>query len=138
MFNHSVGTEFEETWNRLFSSLKGIPGFDDDNRVTVVDQEKSIDTTCHNHMEYAHLFLDPIHVKNNMACAIVENTSGISIYDKAVHEPSQTIFNYIKRQFGQRTSNYLSKFPDCEFYRAFSRFQDRLPSSKGAESDLYA
>lgn len=40
LFYLSVSTECQETWTTVFAALKGIPGFDVDGRVAVVDQDK--------------------------------------------------------------------------------------------------
>lgn len=63
MFAHHIGSECNETWSKIFQYCKEIEGFDTSERVTIVEQEKSIDSALKNVMENALIFLDPLHVK---------------------------------------------------------------------------
>lgn len=122
-----------------FSTLKSISGFHYEGRVTGVDKQKSIDTTYRSNINPAHLFLEPIDVKHSMAPAVgAEKSAGVSLYYKAVHAPIQSLVKSVKRQFGTSTSTYLPKFPDLELYRALFRLEDRMTSSQGTKSQMYA
>ena len=103
LFAHSVGTECEETWTIVFSKLKAVPGFDVPGRVTIVDQEKSIDTSFSNVMQHACLFLDPLHVKKNMAVYVGrERATALLKYSRAVRAPSTATVAAIKREYGEK------------------------------------
>lgn len=90
-------------------------------------------------MEKEKLFLDPLHVKKNMSCAIgAERPTGIVVYDRAVHVPSRGIMDVIKQKYGPKTRAYLGKLADEELYSSCSLLQDFVTSSKGTESEMYA
>ena len=136
---HTVGTESEESWTMVFTNLKRVPEFDFQGGVTIADQEKSIDCSFENVMEYAKLFLDPLHVKKNMLKALgKEKAAGIAQYERAVHAPSRSAVDAVKRTYGQKTAQYLSRFPDTALYRAYAGLQDLATSSQGAESQMGA
>lgn len=60
----------------------------------MVDQEKAIETAYRNHLEYAHLFLDPIDAKKNIAFSVgAEKTEGIEVYYKEFKASRKTIVN---------------------------------------------
>ena len=67
LFALTVATESEESWTIVFRNLKNVSGFDVKGRVTIVDQERSIDCSFEKTMENAKLCLDPLRVKKNMA-----------------------------------------------------------------------
>ena len=92
LFFHSVGVESEETWLTVFKALKDIPGYDVEGRITIVDQEKSIDSTYRSTMQHAKLFLDMLHVKKNMSKTLgAERAAGILKYENAVRAPSRCL-----------------------------------------------
>lgn len=63
LFAHHVGSECGDIWRTVFKAMKCIDGFDVPDRVTVVDQEKSIDAEYKTVFEHAKHFLDVLHVK---------------------------------------------------------------------------
>lgn len=46
-FAHFIGTESEDTWLQVVQAVKKIDGFDVEGRVTIFDQDKSIDKAYH-------------------------------------------------------------------------------------------
>lgn len=139
LFYHSVGTECDEAWGRVFGMLKKVDGFDVPGRVTIVDQEKSIDCAYRREMEHASLFLDALHVKKNMSPLLGSNrAAGVSLYERALYAPSKAEVDSIKEQYGLKQSTYLSRFRDSELYRAYSPLQDLITTSQGAESQMSA
>lgn len=123
----------------MFTALKQIPGFDRDGRVTIVDQEKSIDTAFRSSMEHARLFLDALHVRKNMAAYLgAERANGTALYDRALYAPTTHIVDEVKALYGPRQKEYLSKFPDAELYRAYAALDDLILTSQGAESQMSA
>ena len=79
LFAHTVATESEESWTMVLRNLKNVSGFDVKSRVTIVDQGKSIDCSFQKTMENAKLFLDPLHVKKNMAKALGKEKLDVSL-----------------------------------------------------------
>lgn len=136
-FSHSVGTEGRETWDFVFEALKSIPHFDEPDRVTIVDQEKSIDSSYKSIMHNAKLFLDMLHVKKNMAPALgAEKAIGIALYEKACRAPTRALVDGFKVQYKPKQRAYLAKFEDSELYRAYSFLEDTIFTSQGAESQM--
>lgn len=139
LFSHSVGSESEETWSHVFKAVQKIPGFDVEGRVTIVDQEKSIDKVYRDVMKHAKLFLDMLHVKKNMSPHLgSEKASALSLYERAVRAPSEAQASTIMAQYGPNQRAYLDKFPKCEVYRSFSKLRDLILTSQGAESQMSA
>lgn len=139
VFAHSVGTECEDVWSKVFQAAKDITGFDRGGRVTIVDQEKSIDSAYRSTMDHAELFLDMLHVKKNMGPKLgPEKSTGLSLFERAVRAPSRTQVDALKAQYGPKQKAYLSKFADSEIYRAYSNLQDLIFTSQGAESQMSA
>lgn len=138
LFYHYIGTESEESWRVVFTALKAISGFDRAGRVTIVDQEKSIDSAFRGVMEHAHLFLDALHVKKNMTPSLgAEKAHATSLYQRALVAPTMQEVDRIKGLYGPRQRSYLSKFQNRELYRAYSSLQDMVVTSQGAESQMY-
>lgn len=137
LFAHAVGTESEETWSRVFRSLANVSGFDVDGRVTIVDQEKSIDKCHRDAMQNANIFLDALHVKKNMSPRLgSERASGLSLYERALRAPCKDVVDIMKAQYGEKQRAYLGRFADKELYRAYSKLQDLITTSQGAESQM--
>lgn len=85
----------------------------------MVDQEKSIQSTHMHHMEHAKFCVDPLYVKKHFTPGIgPEKVVGIALYYKSVHAPNRTKNDSIKRNYGPKTTSYLSKFADAELYRS--------------------
>ena len=104
----------------VFTNLKRVSEFNVQGRFKIVDQEKSIDCSFENVMEYAKLFLDPLHVMKNMLKALgKEKAAGIAQYERSVHAPSRGAVDAVKRTYGQKTAQYLSRLPDTALYRAY-------------------
>lgn len=137
--SHSIGTESRETWDLVFSACLSIEEFDKAGRVTIVDQEKSIDLSYRSHMKEASLFLDKHHVKKNMLPKVgTEKAAAADLYERALRAPSREAVDALKELYGRKTKEYLSKFDDSELYRAYSALQDLVVTSQGAESSMSA
>lgn len=98
-FAHFVGTECEQIWTSVFQLTKDVPGFDVPGRVTIVNQEKSIDKDYRNTMTQASLFLDQLHVKKNITALIGnKRTSGVALCQLACSAPSKDMVDTFKSQ----------------------------------------
>jgi hypothetical protein len=138
---HGIGTECKDEWGPRFAAAAEISGFDVPGRVTIFDQEKSIGAAYAEHMHFSRKFCDESHVLKNMAPHLgpEEKRTGPAAYKKALHAPSKFEVDFIKSTYGQRTREYLSKYPDEELYQAYSSgLQDNILTSQGAESSMNA
>lgn len=121
-FSHYVAAEGSEMWNKVIQSVAEIDGFNVENRVTVVYQEKIIDTS-YKLLQKIHMFLDTFHAKQSMRSAIgTEIITGLNFYELAVLVPPRFILDYLKEQFGPNQETYLSKFKDDELYVSFRTY----------------
>lgn len=121
----------------FFESVSEIEGFDRDGRVTIVDQENSIDTSyCHN-MTHDDMFLDMLHVKKNLIPHLVkEKASALRHYENAVFAPATHITDSIKEKYSDNQATYLGKLSDKILYRSYSKPRDLITTSQGAESQI--
>lgn len=91
------GQNFHIRGEGMFDAMKSIPGFDVDCRVTIVDMEKSIYSFFWTTMTSAKLFLDAVHIKNNMLPTLdVKRAVGSWLYNRAIQAPSQMMVSACK------------------------------------------
>lgn len=115
LFDHSVGTEREETWMPIFQAMADLDAFNVERRTYVVDQQKSINLAFRRTMEKYNLFLDWMHVRNSMAPKIrTERSQRLSLNDMALKAPSKHQCDEIKSQFGPKQHAYIDKFDASE------------------------
>ena len=139
-FEHFIGSEGGELWNRHFRNISMIHGFDVEGRVTFVDMEKGIGSGFNNSMKNAEVFYDQRHVIKNMDKGLSGSEKGSAnhLYWKALKAPSRWRTSLIKDQYSANQSTYLSRFRDEILYRAFSKIDNVVITSQGAESEMHA
>ena len=138
---HSIAPECKEEWGPRFEAAANVTGFDVPGRVTLVDQEKSIDTAHDEAMAHAQKFNDERHVIKNMTPKLgpTEKATGIALYSSALRAPSVPDVEQIKGRYGRAQKTYLDKYMDSELYRAYSPgLVDTIVTSQGAESSMDA
>lgn len=139
VFGHSVGPECYEFWKIIFDACAAIDGFDIAQRTTIVDQEKGIAKAYREAVKNSKLFMDPLHVKKNLASKLgAHKNAGIDLYEQAVRAPTVEGVDSIRRHYTDSALAYLGRIPDSELYRAYSILTDLTITSQGAESQMSA
>ena len=139
VFGHFIGAENYDYWRLVFETCKDIVGFDIPGRITVVNQEKSIEKAYKDTFEHATVFLDPLHVKMNMSSKLgLGKSRGLALYERAVYAPSKTEVDQITFKYSTAQQTYLSSFKKEELYRAYARTVELVTTSQGAESQMSA
>lgn len=129
--SHHVATENRETWHNVFTACHCILHLDRPWRVTILDQEKSIDLSYRSTMYHAPTFLDNHHVKNNMIPHVgSQKSSAADLYEKALRAPSNKAADASIRSFGPKTTAYCSRFSKKELYRDYSDLEDLFVTSQ--------
>lgn len=65
-----------------------------------------------------------------------ERALALSLYKRELEVPSQETVEVLKSQYGGNKRRQLSRFMDKELYRAYSRLQDLMNTSQGAEPQM--
>lgn len=119
LFGHFFGAECYEYCKIVFEAVKAVEGFHNDERMTIVDQDKSIYSAYKDTMKKAHLFMDPLHVKENIRSKLVAaKASGLNLYNQAVYAQPKSIFDAVIKLYSPAQTEYLSKIPKSYLYRA--------------------
>ena len=85
------------------------------------------------------MFLDPLHVRKNMGVKLgATKAIGFSLYERAMHAPSRPAVDAIVAGYTEARKQYLGKFEPSEIYNAYSRLEDTIVTSQGAESQMSA
>lgn len=106
-------------------------------RTTILDQEKSIQSSFREAMEFYSVLLDVHHVKKNILTHLGwERSTGPSLHGRKISAPCVEDVVKIKRQYGEKSA-YFQKFRDEERYRAHSKLQDLVVTLQGAEIGMY-
>lgn len=136
-FGHSVGPECYETWCVIFEECKRVPGFDTEDRTTLLHQKKCIRKAYEHVFDNVKLFLDPVHVKRKLGDRLgAKKAVGLCMYDSAVWAPTKAAVEGIIRDYSSVRKEYLNTFPKSELFRAYSHLEDTFVTSPGAESQM--
>ena len=128
-FDHFIGSEGSDLWNRHFRNISMIPGFDVDGRVTFVDMEKGIASGFKNSMVNGEVFYDQRHVIKNTDKALggSEKASANNLYLRALKAPSRWRTSLIKDQYSEAVGIPF-KVSHCKADCQSQAVYDRPPS----------
>lgn len=123
----------------MFRECKKILGFDIRNFTTIADEENSIDRAYKIIMEEANTFLDPLHVRKNLAPKLwMVKVAVLVLYDRLIYAPSMAEIASIKEEYSRAQMKYLGKFNGSGLYRGHSVFQYTVNTSRRAESVMHS
>lgn len=94
-------------------ALTAIPVLNREGRITIVHQDKSIDSAFKTVITQPYLFINPMHVKRNMTPLLVaEKRNGVALYKITLHAASVEELEQMKGLYGPRQRFNLSKYAD--------------------------